>query len=60
MDEGSADLVLALQLRDLNRLLSTFKEYDSSSTLPDSIVALSAYRDEVASRLCILRDKRMG
>ena len=60
MDEGSADLVLSLQLRDLNRLLGTPKEGNSCSVSSDSIVALGAYRDEVANRLRTLRDRRMG
>ena len=60
MDEDSAELVLSLQLQDLNRLLDTPTEHDHRSTLSDSAAALSAYRDEVANRLWILRDRRMG
>lgn len=60
MDEGSADLVLSLQLRDLNRLLDTPDEGNNCSTLSDSVMALSAYRDELLNRLWTLRDRRMG
>ncbi|KAI4129062.1 MAG: hypothetical protein LQ347_003917, partial [Umbilicaria vellea] len=43
-----------------NHLLDTPDKGKSRSTLSESFVALSAYRDELANRLWILGDRRMG
>ena len=60
MDEATANLALALQVEDLDRLLKTTPTNQPKTTEPDSRVALIAYRDEVASKLHIFRDRRMS
>lgn len=60
MDDDSAQVVLSLQLRDLNRLLGTSVEASDSINKFDGRIALISYRDEVAARLSFIQDRRMG
>lgn len=60
MDDADADAVLSLQLQDLNRLLETTPDVKDQTNMPDGRVALVTYREELATRLAFLRDRRMG
>lgn len=60
MDDADADAVLSLQLQDLDRLLETTADIKDQTKMPDGRVALVTYREELATRLAFIRDRRMG
>lgn len=60
MDDADADAVLSLQLQDLDRLLETTPDIKDQTNMPDGRVALVTYREELATRLAFIRDRRMG
>lgn len=60
MDDASNEVVLSLQLDDLNRLLDANTQVKEQKDIPDSLLALVTYRDELATRLGLIRDRRMG
>ncbi|MCJ1377380.1 hypothetical protein MMC17_000475 [Xylographa soralifera] len=60
MDEDTAELSLSLQLQDLEALISAIEDPKAPSIKSDGNTALIAYRDEVAAKLNVLRDGRMG
>lgn len=60
MDDADADAVLSLQLQDLDRLLETTPDIKDQTNVPDGRVALITYREELATRLAFIRDRRMG
>ncbi|MCJ1431806.1 hypothetical protein MMC27_001161 [Xylographa pallens] len=60
MDEDTAELSLSLQLQDLEALVGGIEDPKAPSIKSDGNTALVAYRDEVAAKLNVLRDGRMG
>lgn len=60
MDDADADAVLSLQLQDLDRLLETTPDIKDQTNMPDGCVAPMTYRDELATRLAFMRDRRVG
>ena len=57
MDEATNDVVLSLQLEDLDRLIGKSQWRDQENiTDTDGRVALISYRDELATRLTLLRE----
>ncbi|KAI4133433.1 MAG: hypothetical protein LQ338_000169 [Usnochroma carphineum] len=60
MDEATADIVSSLQHDDLTRLLDSRGESNPSATPSNYHLALTTYRDELAGRLELQRDRRMS
>lgn len=60
MDDESAQVVLSLQLEDLNRLVDSSVPIEDHVNISDGRIALISYRDEIATRLRFLQDRRMG
>lgn len=60
MDDADADAVLSLQLQDLDSLLETTPDIKNQTNVPDGRIALATYREELATRLAFIRDRRMG
>ena len=59
MDEHTAALILQLQLADLEDVMSSGKGKGREDQASDQDIAISAYRQEVETRLSLLADRRM-
>lgn len=61
MDEATNDVVLSLQLEDLDRLIGkSAPQGNDIDNIQDGRMALISYRDELAARLELLRDRILG
>lgn len=60
MEEVTADLILRLQLEDIEALLPGSETSDDQVISSDNDLALSLYREELATRARVLSDRDLG
>ncbi|KAI9785268.1 MAG: hypothetical protein M1816_000454 [Peltula sp. TS41687] len=62
MESGgaTAELIIRLQLENIDSILQSIRTSDGQGDLPDSLLALSMYREELAIRATILSDRALA